>query len=154
MLDDLGLGAAAEWLLEGLAHRASITYELKIDPSCADLSEPHASALFRVMPESLTNVARHARATRVSVRLTREGGELVLTITDDGVGVRCFGNDGCQLPRGGIERRGRAAAQARIAGRERSRASRQPSERGRPGIVVCPGWVVPFVFIADGRPES
>ena len=87
VLDDLGLGAAAEWLLEGLAQRAGIAFELKIDPSCAELDEPHASTLFRVMQESLTNVARHARATRVAVRLTREGGDAVLTIADNGVGM-------------------------------------------------------------------
>jgi signal transduction histidine kinase len=87
VLDDLGLGAAAEWLLEGLAQRAGIAFELKIDPSCAELGEPHASTLFRVMQESLTNVARHARATRVTVRLAREGGDAVLTIADNGVGM-------------------------------------------------------------------
>ena len=87
VLDDLGLGAAAEWLLEGLAQRAGIAFELKIDPSCAELDEPHASTLFRVMQESLTNVARHARATRVAVRLTREGGDAVLCIVDNGVGM-------------------------------------------------------------------
>jgi signal transduction histidine kinase len=87
VLDDLGLGAAAEWLLEGLAQRAGIGFVLKIDPSCADLGEPHASTLFRVMQESLTNVARHARATRVEVRLTREGDAAVLTIADNGVGM-------------------------------------------------------------------
>jgi hypothetical protein len=87
VLDDLGLGAAAEWLLEGLAQRAGIAFDLKIDPSCAELGEPHASTLFRVMQESLTNVARHARATRVAVRLTREGGDAVLTIVDNGVGM-------------------------------------------------------------------
>lgn len=88
VLDDLGLDAAAEWLLEGLAQRAGIAFELKIDPSCADLGEPHASTLFRIMQESLTNVARHARATRVVVRLTREGADAVLTIADNGVGMK------------------------------------------------------------------
>ncbi|MBI3530787.1 MAG: PAS domain S-box protein [Betaproteobacteria bacterium] len=88
VLDDLGLGAAAEWLIESLAQRAGIAFELKIDPSCADLGEPHASTLFRVMQESLTNVARHARATRVAVRLMRAGGDAVLTIADNGVGMK------------------------------------------------------------------
>ena len=87
VLDDLGLGAAAEWLLEGLAQRAGITFELKIDPSCTELGEPYASTLFRVMQESLTNVARHACATRVAVRLVREGGDMILTIADNGVGM-------------------------------------------------------------------
>jgi signal transduction histidine kinase len=87
VLDDLGLGAAAEWLLEGLAQRAGIAFELKIDPACAELGEPHGSTLFRVMQESLTNVARHARATRVAVGLARDGADAVLTIADNSVGM-------------------------------------------------------------------
>jgi PAS domain S-box-containing protein len=87
VLDDLGLSAAAEWLLDGLAQRAGITYELKIAPSCADIGEPQASTLFRVMQESLTNVARHARASHVCVLLTRENGDAVLTVADNGVGM-------------------------------------------------------------------
>ncbi len=87
VLDDLGLGAAAEWLVDGLAQRASIACDLKVDPACAELGEPHASTLFRVMQESLTNVARHARATRVTVRLSRENGEAVLTVADNGIGM-------------------------------------------------------------------
>jgi signal transduction histidine kinase len=87
VLDDLGLAAAAEWLLQNLAHRSGLTYDLRIDPACATLSEPHASALFRVMQESLTNVVRHARATRVDVRLARKGADALLTIKDNGIGM-------------------------------------------------------------------
>ncbi|MEO8132669.1 MAG: PAS domain S-box protein [Betaproteobacteria bacterium] len=88
VLDDLGLGAATEWLLEGLNQRAGIAFELKMDPSCAELGEPYASTLFRVMQESLTNVARHAQATRVMVRLAREAGDAVLSVADNGIGMQ------------------------------------------------------------------
>jgi PAS domain S-box-containing protein len=87
VLDDLGLGAAAEWLAQGFAQRTQIPCSLQVDAACAQLGEPHASALFRIMQESLTNVARHARATRVSVRLERRGDDAVLTVLDDGVGM-------------------------------------------------------------------
>jgi hypothetical protein len=87
VLDDLGLAAAAEWLLQSLAQRSGLTYDLWIDPACGTLSEPHASALFRVMQESLTNVVRHARATRVDVRLARKGADALLTIKDNGIGM-------------------------------------------------------------------
>ncbi|PWT76963.1 MAG: histidine kinase [Proteobacteria bacterium] len=87
VLDDLGLAAAAEWVLQSLAQRAGIDYGLAIDPACAALGEPFASALFRVMQESLTNVVRHAGATRVDVRLTRSGDEALLIIQDDGIGI-------------------------------------------------------------------
>ena len=87
VLDDLGLGAAAEWLVQQLRQRAPLACELEIDPGLADLKEPHASAIFRVMQESLTNVAKHARASHVEVRLQREDGCAVLTVRDDGVGI-------------------------------------------------------------------
>jgi PAS domain S-box-containing protein len=87
VLDDLGLGAAAEWLAHNVVQRAGVACDLHIDPSCADLGEPHASALFRIMQESLTNVTRHAHARRVEVALRRAGDDAVLTVRDDGVGI-------------------------------------------------------------------
>jgi hypothetical protein len=87
VLDDLGLGAAAEWLVQQLRQRAKLACELAIDPPLAGLQEPYASAIFRVMQESLTNVAKHARAANVEVRLQREDGAAVLTVRDDGVGM-------------------------------------------------------------------
>ena len=87
VLDDLGLGAAAEWLMQTLPQRAGLACELHIDPSFADLGEPHASTLFRVMQESLTNVVRHAQAKRVVMQLEGCGDDALLTITDDGIGV-------------------------------------------------------------------
>jgi PAS domain S-box-containing protein len=87
VLDDLGLGAAAEWLAQNVAQRAGLECELEFDPAFAHLGEPHASALFRVMQESLTNVVRHADARRVAVRLERVDGAAVLSVSDDGVGM-------------------------------------------------------------------
>ncbi|HEU0205060.1 MAG TPA: PAS domain-containing sensor histidine kinase, partial [Burkholderiaceae bacterium] len=97
VLDDLGLGAAAEWLVQNVVQRAGLTCDMQIDPVCAALGEPYASALFRVLQESLTNVVRHAHASRVKVRMTwssDEGmekpngsGAAVLTVRDDGSGI-------------------------------------------------------------------
>ncbi len=87
VLDDLGLGAAAEWLMQTLAQRAGLACELRVDPSFAELGEPHASTLFRVMQESLTNVVRHAQAKRVAVHLDRLGDDALLSVSDDGIGI-------------------------------------------------------------------
>lgn len=87
VLDDLGLRAAAEWLVQNVAQRAGLECELDFDDSFAQLGEPHASALFRIMQESLTNVVRHARARRVAVRLARADGAAVLSVSDDGAGM-------------------------------------------------------------------
>jgi signal transduction histidine kinase len=96
VLDDLGLGAAAEWLMQNVVQRAGLAGTLRLEPSLADLGEPHASALFRIMQESLTNVTRHARAKRVDVQLERDNADAVLTVTDDGIGI-----DGAAAPKPG-----------------------------------------------------
>jgi len=87
VLDDLGLGAAAEWLAQTFTQRTHVPCDLEVDAACAQLGEPQASALFRILQESLTNVAKHAHAKRVEVRLERSGDDAVLTVVDDGVGM-------------------------------------------------------------------
>jgi PAS domain S-box-containing protein len=87
VLDDLGLGAAAEWLSQTFTQRTHVPCDLNVDAACAQLGEPQASALFRILQESLTNVAKHAHAKRVEVRLERSGDDAVLTVVDDGVGM-------------------------------------------------------------------
>jgi len=85
VLDDLGLVAAVEWLTQGFTQRHRIPCELEIDLSL-DLPEPYATGLFRILQETLVNVAKHAQAQAVRVRLQRARGEIVLSVEDDGVG--------------------------------------------------------------------
>jgi PAS domain S-box-containing protein len=87
VLDDLGLVPAAEWLVQNLGQRSNLACELEIDPALGGLGEPYASALYRVMQESLTNVAKHAQASRVEIRLARDGNAAMLTVRDDGIGM-------------------------------------------------------------------
>jgi signal transduction histidine kinase len=55
--------------------------DITVDPD-------RATALFRIFQETLTNVARHAKATEVNVRLARENGGLTLEVQDNGLGIR------------------------------------------------------------------
>jgi signal transduction histidine kinase len=71
--------------LEGLAVRSAVPTTVEVEPGPA-LPEPIAFAAYLVTAEALTNVARHARATSASVRVTREPGRLVVEVTDDGGG--------------------------------------------------------------------
>jgi PAS domain S-box-containing protein len=87
VLDDLGLGAAAQWLVHSVSERYGLPCGLRIDPSCAVLGDPCASAIFRIMQESLTNAVRHAQAQRLEVRLERSAAEAVLSVSDDGIGM-------------------------------------------------------------------
>ncbi|MEO8122615.1 MAG: PAS domain S-box protein [Burkholderiales bacterium] len=86
MLDDLGLDAAIEWLARDAARRMGIEVTVTLDEAVAAIDERTAIALYRMVQEALTNVARHARASDVRIELARAGGEIVLTVRDNGVG--------------------------------------------------------------------
>ena len=86
MLDDLGLIPAAEWLVNNFTQRSGIECGFSVDPPDLALQDPHATAIFRILQESLTNVARHARASRVDVTLDGSDGELTLRVRDNGCG--------------------------------------------------------------------
>ena len=86
MLDDLGLVAASEWLVENFTQRTGIPCELVLGGADLDLSDPHATTVFRTLQESLTNAAKHSKATQVEVALERDNGEIVLTVSDNGTG--------------------------------------------------------------------
>ncbi|MES2938545.1 MAG: PAS domain-containing sensor histidine kinase [Pseudomonadota bacterium] len=87
VLDDLGLGAAIEWLAQSFTQRHGIPCELDVNEDL-ELQEPYATAVFRIVQESLANVAKHARAGRAQVRVARVGGEMLVSVRDDGVGFR------------------------------------------------------------------
>jgi signal transduction histidine kinase len=87
VLDDLGLAAAVEWQLEQFAQRTGIPCGYRNGLGDARLSPDGNLALFRILQESLTNVARHAKATRVEVRLGRDDDSLVLEVEDNGRGI-------------------------------------------------------------------
>jgi len=87
MLDDLGLAAALEWQTAGFSERTGIVCELSLPPDDLNLDPVLNTNLFRIFQETLTNVARHAQATRVNASLQQEGNTLILTVHDDGRGI-------------------------------------------------------------------
>lgn len=87
MLDDLGLLPAIDWLLTDFTTRYGIEIERRIEPGTVQFSRGGATTLFRIVQEALTNVARHAEATRVSIALAIEDDRCVLRIVDNGRGA-------------------------------------------------------------------
>ena len=84
---DLGLVSAAEWLAKDFQSRTGTSCHLEAPPEDAlDLDRDLATALFRILQESLTNVSRHARAQRVDIRITRSDAQLRMEVCDDGLG--------------------------------------------------------------------
>jgi len=86
MLDDLGLDAAIEWLARDAARRMGIEVKVELDAAVSSVDARSAIALYRMVQEALTNVARHARASEVHIEMKHADGELVLTVRDNGVG--------------------------------------------------------------------
>jgi PAS domain S-box-containing protein len=85
ILDDLGLIPALEFLAEGVSRRTGL--QIVVEAAAGHrLPAPTETALYRIVQEALTNVTKHARATRVSIALARRGRVLSCTIRDDGVG--------------------------------------------------------------------
>ncbi|WP_158592285.1 PAS domain S-box protein [Noviherbaspirillum sedimenti] len=86
---DLGLHASFQWQIQEFQRRTGITCDLfaKADELDQGLSEVQTTTLFRILQESLTNVARHANASCVNIALNRKGGKLQMRIADDGVGM-------------------------------------------------------------------
>ncbi|HEY7123505.1 MAG TPA: sensor histidine kinase [Ktedonobacterales bacterium] len=103
ILDDLGLEAALRWLVENARERLHLCASLDLEEVGAasqeqDVGKPRTrtrprlpaeveTALFRIAQESLTNVARHAQASRVDLKLLRQPEQVTLLISDDGKGL-------------------------------------------------------------------
>ena len=85
---DLGLSAAVDWQVADFARRTGITCELVDDDDEHRIDDNSATAFFRILQESLNNVARHARATHVGITLHQHAGMLTMTIRDNGVGLQ------------------------------------------------------------------
>ncbi len=108
ILDDFGLEAGLRWLAEGFAARTGI--EVTVDSSYSgrlpDETETH---LFRISQEAMTNIARHAGAKHVQMKLTSSGGEICMSIQDDGCGLSAAPTGGRGLGLIGMRARARSA---------------------------------------------
>src|ERR1700682_3396314 len=87
ILDDLGLAAAVRWQASEFQKHTGIPIEVKAPDADSKIQRDAALALFRIFQETLTNVARHAKATRVWVDLAINEDGYVLQVRDDGAGM-------------------------------------------------------------------
>ncbi len=96
LLDDLGLVPAIEWLADSFTQRCGVPCNLSIDEGLElALQEPYATAVFRIVQESLVNVAKHAGASQVTVVLGNVPGAVKLVVQDNGCG---FFTDAARKP--------------------------------------------------------
>jgi len=83
---DLGLETALEWYTKEYSERYGTGVSLEMDPGIS-FSAEDSLTLFRIMQESLTNVARHSGATRVDIALNKTGDSINFSIADNGTGI-------------------------------------------------------------------
>jgi len=87
VLEDMGLVAGIDWQAKEFQKRTGIRCRVKLPPEGTAFDGEQSLTTFRIFQEILTNVARHARATRLEVELRAEGGQLLLAVADNGVGI-------------------------------------------------------------------
>ena len=86
-LEDLGLIAALEWLIGWFQDQTGITCRYSFDQEEYGLGSARAIAIYRILQESLTNIARHSNATGVDIDLYHDSGSIVLKVLDNGIGI-------------------------------------------------------------------
>jgi signal transduction histidine kinase len=84
---DLGLTAAVDWQIAEFQRRTGLACELVSHNHDLHVSDRCATTLFRILQESLTNVSRHARATKVRVELAVDPESISMTVSDNGIGL-------------------------------------------------------------------
>lgn len=118
ILDDLGLVAALRWYTRTFAERCALRIDVDL-PDELPLDAERSTALFRITQELLTNVARHARASAVAVRLVANQQVIELSVRDDGCGLPEPSPSGESLGLVGVRERAQALgggfALARVA---------------------------------------
>ncbi len=88
VLDDFGLVAAIESHARQFQERTGIKCNVVLAAGSTEFDDATSTALFRIVQEALTNVARHAKASNVAVTLKHDGSKLTLVVKDDGRGIQ------------------------------------------------------------------
>ena len=91
ILDDFGLQQAVAWCTDEFARQHGIDTRFEPHGELAGLPDDVTTHLYRIVQESLTNVARHAEASQVVVRLVRDADGIELSVADDGKGPPALG---------------------------------------------------------------
>jgi signal transduction histidine kinase len=87
LLDDLGLKASLNWYAKKIKKQGGITCELVLDFEEANLDQIRTITVFRIIQEAITNVVRHAHATKARASLIENGNSLKIEVKDNGIGI-------------------------------------------------------------------
>ena len=88
LLDEVGLLSALSWYMEGLTKRSGIETSFEVQPDFPRLAPELETAIFRIVQEALTNVFKHSEARKVWINLSRRDGQMIVSVRDDGKGIK------------------------------------------------------------------
>jgi len=94
VLDTLGLKRSLETYCHEFTNRTHLSIALEIDPTLPEFIDVYNVTLYRVLQEALTNIAKHAQASRIWVELNVEDDTINLTVQDNGRGLQPIENNG------------------------------------------------------------
>jgi signal transduction histidine kinase/ligand-binding sensor domain-containing protein len=86
ILDNLSLGEAVDWLLDETERHTALRFQRSVGPT-PDMNVERATAVFRIIQETITNIVRHSKAEKASLSLETREGNLFVTVQDDGEGM-------------------------------------------------------------------
>jgi PAS domain S-box-containing protein len=87
LLDEVGLGSAVRWYVDGFSKRSKIAVDLDWPADVGRLAREAELAIFRVVQESLTNIHRHSGSSTASIQLSRTGNTVTFVVSDQGKGI-------------------------------------------------------------------
>lgn len=87
VLDKLGLAEAIRWIAKDYSSRGQLEFDININSEDIEIDDDKATNIFRIFQEALTNIVRHSGATKVELKLIKEGNNLYININDNGKGI-------------------------------------------------------------------
>jgi signal transduction histidine kinase len=88
LLDEVGLLSALSWYMDGLTKRSGIETSFEVQPDFPRLAPELETAIFRIVQEALTNVFKHSEARKVWINLCRRDSQMIVSVRDDGKGIK------------------------------------------------------------------
>ncbi len=88
LLDEVGLLSALSWYMDGLTKRSGIETSFEVQPDFPRLAPELETAIFRIVQEALTNVFKHSEASKVWINLSRRDSQTIVSVRDDGKGIK------------------------------------------------------------------
>jgi two-component system, NarL family, sensor histidine kinase FusK len=142
LLDETGLSSALQWYVDGLAQRSNVKIELHLAEDLGRLSQELETAIFRIVQEGLTNIHRHSGSAIARISLFAHGDQVILTIRDEGKGVRpeLLGDPAANPTGFGVGIRGITERVRELSGRIRIKNA-------------TPGTIVEVVLPLQRRPQ-